>query len=88
MPYTHYHDFSFHTHRRRRRRGHHHREISRRQRPFQLLVGPFVIGGIFYLTLHFGILDRAITVVQDLGPYDVISVSELALHEKWIFQQF
>ena len=36
MPYTHYHDGSFHRHRQRRKGGRHWREVRRRQRPWRI----------------------------------------------------
>ena len=36
MPYSHFHNWSFHTHRRRSRRGNHYRAIKRRQRPWRI----------------------------------------------------
>ncbi len=39
MPYTHFHDWSFHTHHRRPKGGNHHRAIRRRQRPWRISVG-------------------------------------------------
>ena len=51
MPYTHFHGWSFHTHRRRRKGGEHWRAVRRRQRPWliaglMVIVAALVSGGV------------------------------------------
>ena len=48
MPYTHFHDWSVHTHRRRPKGGNHWRAIRRRQRPWCIGALIFAIGVVIY----------------------------------------
>ena len=57
MPYSHFHDWSFHTHHRRPKGGNHYNAIRRRQRPWRIAFGVMVIGvvvgtGVVLATRH------------------------------------
>ncbi len=59
MPYTHYHDFSIHTHHHRPKGGRHYRAVRRRQRPWTIA---------FTIALLLGALWVAWEITGDKGP--------------------
>ena len=68
MPYSHFHDWSFHTHHRRPKGGNHYTAIRRRQRPWRIafwvvLIGGFVgIGAV--LSARYDVLTTATTTID------------------------
>ncbi len=46
MPYSHYHDWSFHTHHRRPKGGNHYRAVRRRQRPWRIGFWLVLVAGL------------------------------------------
>ena len=68
MPYSHFHDWSFHTHHRRPKGGNHYRAVRRRQRPFWIafwlvLVGGLVAIGVVTAT-RYDVLPKATAVID------------------------
>ena len=55
MPYRHYHDGSFHTHRQRRKGGGHYNTIRRRQRPWRIGTTMVVIGAVVATAVMLGL---------------------------------
>ena len=68
MPYSHFHDWSFHTHHRRPKGGNHWRAIRRRQRPWRIgalfvLVG-VIIGAAVVLSARHEVFPKIMIAVQ------------------------
>ena len=65
MPYSHYHDFSFHTHHQRPKGGRHYRAVRRRQRPWCIgFILVLVVVAVFVaLEMEMGVGDRLETAL-------------------------
>ena len=68
MPYSHYHDWSFHTHRRKPRSGRHFRAVCRRQRPWRVGFGFALMAAAVLVAWNMGALGTAAAAVQGLFP--------------------
>ena len=90
MPYTHYHDRSFHTHHRRPKGGNHYWNIRRRQRPWRIasiavflfaLTSGTIVAGIYYDN-HLGPLTNSIQqIVPDEAERELRQRTRLATAE-------
>ena len=68
MPYRHYHDRSFHTHRRKSRGGRHFRAVCRRQRPWQVGFAFAVVAAVVLVVLEHGRSRRGHRGGAEHGP--------------------
>ena len=68
MPYSHFHDWSFHTHRRRPKGGNHWRAVRRRQRPWRIgalvLLVAVIIGTAAVLSVRNDVHTRIMFTLQ------------------------
>ena len=68
MPYSHFHDWSFHTHHRRPKGGNHWRAVLRRQRPWRIAalvaIAGVLIGVLIVLSARHEVFTRIMMAVQ------------------------
>ena len=64
MPYSHYHDFSFHTHHQRPKGGRHYTAIRRRQRPWRIGFILVLVVVAIWVALEMGVRDRLETALR------------------------
>ena len=67
MPYSHYHDFSFHTHHQRPKGGRHYKGVRRRQRPWRIGFIVVLVAVAVFVAIEMGLRERletALTVAR------------------------
>ena len=67
MPYSHFHDFSFHTHHQRPRGGRHYRAVRRRQLPWRIGFILVLVVVAVWVALEMGVRDRLETALTATG---------------------
>ena len=67
MPYSHYHDFSFHTHHQRPKGGRHYRAVRRGQRPWRIGFILVLVVVAVWVALEMGVRDRLETALTAAG---------------------